>query len=61
MSKEGTQIGNMDPLNSCGYSHDEENTQIIFTMLKERKEWKYEDRALTEKKFSNLEGAELSG
>ena len=29
-------------------------TRMIFTMLKERKEWKYENPALTENKFSKL-------
>ncbi len=28
--------------------------RMIFTMLKERKEWKYENPALTENKFSKL-------
>jgi transposase len=31
--------------------------RMIFTMLKERKEWKYENPALTENKFSKLEEA----
>ena len=32
-------------------------TRMIFTMLKERKKWKYENPALTENKFSKLEEA----
>lgn len=31
--------------------------RMIFTMLKERKEWKYENPGLTESKLSRLEDA----
>ena len=49
------------PMNKEGYTEFRKKipveTRMIFTMLKERKEWKYENPGLTESKLSRLEEA----
>ena len=36
-------------------SNDEEADKVIYTMLNDRREWKYENVMLTERKVSDLE------
>ena len=36
-------------------SNDEEADKVIYTMLNDRREWKYENTALTESKLSRLD------